>query len=315
MAKNKVQFQTGISVQQFLTQFGSEDQCRSTLFRWRWPQGFVCPVCGHCGYCELKSRKLFQCNSCRTQVSLTSGTIFAHAKTPLTTWFLGIYFITQSKVSVSALSLKRIIGVSYNTALLMKHKLQQVMKERDDSKPLTHFIQIDDAYWGGKKRDGIRGRGATGKIPFVAAVSTNEHGHPLEMRCSQVEAFTKNAIGSWAQQHLSPNCTIVSDGLGCFKVLGETGFEHTSIVTGGGPKSVEIPGFNRVNTIIGNVKTALHGTFHAISQKHFSLYLAEFCYRFNRRFDLKTMISRLGYVAVRTPPMPQRLFKVAEFHG
>jgi hypothetical protein len=99
-------------------------------------------------------------------VSLTSKTIFSHTKIPLTTWFLGIYFITQSKVSISALSLKRTVGVSYNTALLMKHKIQQVMKERDDSKPLAQFIKFDDAYWGGKKRDGIRGRGATGKIPF-----------------------------------------------------------------------------------------------------------------------------------------------------
>ena len=137
---------------------------------------------------------------------------------PLSVWFLGIYFITQSKVSVSALSLKRTTGVSYNTALLMKHKIQQVMKERDDSKPLTQFIQVDDAYWGGKKHDGIRGRGATGKIPFIAAVS-----------CA-------NSIQS-------------------------------------------------------------------------------FCYRFNRRFDLKQMVPRFGYVAVRTPPMPQRLLKLAESHG
>lgn len=135
------------------------------------------------------------------------------------------------------------------------------------------------------------------------------------MRFSQVEAFTKKAIDSWAQRNLSPNCKIVSDGLGCFKVLGETGYEHTSIITGGGPKSVDIPEFKWVNTIIGNVKKALHGTFHAISQKHFSRYLAEFCYRFNRRFDLATMISRFGYVAVRTPPMPRRLLIVAEFHG
>jgi len=96
------------------------------------------------------------------------------------------------------------------------------------------------------------------------------------MRFSQVEAFTKNAIGSWAQHHLSPNCTIVSDGLGCFNILGEAGFEHTSIVTGGGYKSVETSEFKWVNTIIGNVKKALHGTFHAISKKHFSRYLAEF---------------------------------------
>jgi len=315
MSKNKVQFQEGISLQKILSQFGSEDQCRTTLFRWRWPQGFVCPKCGHRGYCQLKCRKLFQCNNCRAQLSLTSKTIFSHTKIPLTTWFLGIYFITQSKVSVSALSLKRTIGVSYNTALLMKHKIQQVMKERDDSKPLTQFIQLDDAYWGGKKRDGIRGRGATGKIPFVAAVSTNEHGHPLEMRFSQVEVFSKKSIKSWAQHHLAPNCTVVSDGLGCFKVIAETGYKHTAIVTGGGPKSVDIPEFKWVNTIIGNVKKPLHGTFHAISEHHFARYLAEFCYRFNRRFDLAEMITRFGYIAVRTPPMSQRLLRVAEFHG
>lgn len=315
MSKNKVQFQKGISLQNFLSQFGSEDQCRTALSHWRWPQGFVCPKCGHPGYCELKRRKLFQCNNCRAQVSLTSKTIFSHTKIPLTTWFLGIYFITQSKVSVSALSLKRTIGVSYNTALLMKHKIQQVMKERDDSKPLTQFIQLDDAYWGGKKRDGIRGRGATGKIPFVAAVSTNEHGHPLEMRFSQVEAFSKKSANSWAQHHLAPGCTVVSDGLGCFNVFAETGYKHTAIVTGGGPKSVSIPEFKWVNTIIGNVKKALHGTFHAISEHHFERYLAEFCYRFNRRFNLAEMISRFGYIAVRTPPMSQRLLRVAEFHG
>lgn len=95
----------------------------------------------------------------------------------------------------------------------------------------------------------------------------------------------------------------------------ETGYKHTAIVTGGGPKSIAIPEFKWVNTIIGNVKKALHGTFHAISEHHFSRYLAEFCYRFNRRFNLAEMISRFGYIAVRTPSMTQRLLRVAEFHG
>lgn len=315
MAKNKIQFQKGLSLQEFLSHFGTEEQCRDVLFLWRWPQGYTCPECGHRDYCQLKSRQLFQCNSCHCQTSLTAGTIFAYTKLPLTIWFLGIYFITQSKVSVSALSLKRTIGVSYNTALLMKHKIQQVMKERDDSKPLAQFIQLDDAYWGGKKHDGVRGRGATGKIPFIAAVSTNEKGHPLQIRFSRVDSFTKEVIKSWAQKHLAPGCNIVSDGLGCFRVFGEAGFNHSAIVTGGGPESVKIPEFKWVNTIIGNIKTALHGVFHAMSEKHFSRYLAEFCYRFNRRFDLAQMITRFGYVAVRTPPRPQRLLKLAESHG
>jgi len=199
MAKNTVQFQQGYSLQEFISQYSSEEQCHHALFQWRWPDGFKCPKCGYAHYCSLKTRILLQCNRCRSQVSVTAGTIFDSTKLPLTTWFLAIYFITQSKISVSALSMKRTLGVSYNTALLIKHKIQQVMKERDDSKPIAScIIQLDDAYWGGKKHDGRRGRGATRKLPFVAAVSTNDQGHPIEMRFSQVRAFSKEkAISSF----------------------------------------------------------------------------------------------------------------------
>jgi transposase-like protein len=316
MAKNMIQFQQGLSLQEFITQYGSEERCRQALTRWRWPDGFKCPKCGHDHYCSLKPRNLFQCNRCLAQTSVTAGTIFDSTKLPLTIWFLAIYLITQSKISVSALSMKRTLGISYNSALLMKHKIQQVMKERDDSKPITSsVIQLDDAYWGGKKRDGRRGRGATGKLPFIAAVSTNDKGHPIEMRFSQVSAFSKEAITEWAHKHLCTGSEVVSDGLKCFTGLDEAGLDHRIIITGGGAESVKIAEFKWINTIIGNVKRSLHGTFHAISKKHFSRYLAEFCYRFNRRFDLRQLLPRFSYIALRTPPIPQRLLKVAELCG
>lgn len=315
MARNKIQFQPGLSLPEFLQQYGSEEQCRLALLQWRWPKGFVCPVCGHTAYCELKSRMLFQCNHCHTQTSLTAGTIFASTKLAIATWFLGIYLVTQSKPSVSALSLSRTLGVASNTALLMKHKLQQVMKLRDDSKPLAGFVQLDDSYWGGKKHDGNRGRGATGKLPFIAAVSTNNQGHPLNMRFTRVQSFSLKAVDAWAADHLAPGSQVVSDGLGCFKAFGRAGYDHTVIITGGGPASVKIPEFQWINTIIGNVKNSLRGTFHAISEKHFHRYLAEFCYRFNRRFDLRELIARFCFVAVRTQPFPARVLKLAEFHA
>lgn len=315
MARNKIQFQPGLSLPEFINQFGTEEQCHKALLQWRWPKGFVCPVCGHAGCCELKGRKLFQCNQCHSQTSLTSGTIFASTKLPLTTWFLGIYLVTQSKNSVSALSLSRTLGVSSNTALLMKHKLQQVMKLRDDSMPLSGFVQIDDSYWGGKKHDGNRGRGATGKVPFVAALSTNDQGHPLKIRFSRVPSFTLESIGEWVSDCLAPGSRTVSDGLKCFNAIGKAGHDHKVIVTGGGPESVKIPEFKWLNTIIGNVKNSLRGTFHAISEKHFHRYLAEFCYRFNRRFDLRQLIPRFCYIAMRTRPFPARILKLAEFHA
>jgi len=78
---------------------------------------------------------------------------------------------------------------------------------------------------------------------------------------------------------------------------------------------VTIEAFIWVNTMIGNVKNAMVGTYHAINHKHLPRYLAEFCYRFNRRFELQDMLERLAYVAVRTPPMQMRLLKMAELHG
>ena len=70
--------------------------------------------------------------------------------------------------------------------------------------------------------------------------------------------------------------------------------------------------FQWLNTVIGNVKNALHGTYHAISSRHLPRYLAEFCYRFNHRFQLDKMVDRLLQTALRTQPIPQRLLKLAE---
>jgi len=90
---------------------------------------------------------------------------------------------------------------------------------------------------------------------------------------------------------------------------------HTAIVTEGGPEYVALESFTWVNTTIGYVKRSMNGTYHAINAKHLPRYLAEFCYRFNRRFKLEGMLPRFGYVAVRTPPMPNRLLKLAEDYG
>ena len=75
---------------------------------------------------------------------------------------------------------------------------------------------------------------------------------------------------------------------------------------------MQLPEFHWVHTILGNVRNAIHGTYHAFSAKHLPRYVAEFCYRFNRRFDLAQMMGRLGYVAARTPPLPHRLAVMAK---
>lgn len=305
MPKNKVQFQKGLSLPSFLSQYGTEEQCREALFSLRWPSGFSCPNCGHEKYSLVSTRLLYQCCQCQRQTSVISGTIFDSTKLPLTTWFLGIYFITQSKDGISSLNLSRTIGVSVNAAQRMKHKLQQVMKSRDDARPLSYIVQMDDAYFGGKRSNCKRGRGAAGKTSFLAAISTDIYGNPLYMRLSKVAGFTLSEIGAWATQHLDPRSIVVTDGLPCFAAVQHAGCGHEAIILSKdsqGPKRKE---FKWINTVIGNVKNSIRGTYHAVSSKYLPRYFAEFCYRFNRRFDLKTIVRRLLHAAVSNPPLPQ----------
>ena len=98
MARNPVQFQKGISLNEFLSLYGTEDQCFDALYRWRWPNGFVCPHCGHDRGCQLNTHKLQQCNRCHHQTSITAGTIFDSTKLPLTVWFQAIYLIAMTAI-------------------------------------------------------------------------------------------------------------------------------------------------------------------------------------------------------------------------
>lgn len=87
------------------------------------------------------------------------------------------------------------------------------------------------------------------------------------------------------------------------------------VVMGGNLDLLEHPAFNWVNTMIGNVKNSLRGSCHALGTKHIPRHLAEYCFRFNHCFDLKSMLVELGHAVVACPPMPYRLLKLAEGHG
>ncbi len=133
---NRIQFQAGMSLNDFLKDYGTESQCQTALENARWPGGFVCPACSSGSYCRVMHGrvKTFQCNRCHKQVTLTGGSIFHSTKLPLTLWFQAMFFLSQNKTNISTLELMRLIGVSYRTAWRMKHKLMQVMCERERSR-------------------------------------------------------------------------------------------------------------------------------------------------------------------------------------
>ncbi|MFY9511695.1 MAG: IS1595 family transposase [Rubrivivax sp.] len=248
MAYNRIQFQQGMSLPEFLQSFGTESACCEAVLRARWPDGFACPRCGGSAHCVLFSlgRPLFQCHGCHRQTSLTAGTLFGGTKLPLTKWFLAIYLISQAKTGLSALQLKRQIGVSYPTAWRMHHKIMTAMAARDSQHRLSGQVLVDDAYLGGERSGCTPGRGSENKVPFVAAVSLNDAGNPRYVKLSLVPGFTSEAIATWARSNLATGTSVLSDGLGCFAAVIDAGCTHTVEVVGQ-RKPRDLPQFKWVN--------------------------------------------------------------------
>ncbi len=315
MPMNRVQFQPSLSIREFQAQFGTQEQCEHFIEKWRWPRGYVCPRCESQSHCVVWHGKVktFQCNRCRSQVTLTSGTIFHATKLPLVVWLQAMYLMAQTKNGISAMELMRMLGVCYRTAWRLKHKLMQVMREREEKTVLDGRVELDDAYLGGVRTGGKSGRGSENKVPFVAAIETDQQGHPLRALLSPVAAFSREQISAWAQKGLRSSSVVVSDGLDCFQAVSDLGCRHLPKVVGKDRKSSEIPCFHWVNTLLSNVKTSLSGTYHAFDfEKYAGRYLAEIQYRFNRRFNLKSLLSRLFVAAVQTGHRKETWLRQAE---
>ena len=298
MAMNQVQFQQGLSMPEFLAQYGTETKCRRAVFRTRWPKGFRCPTCA--GQTHSRFRRdeqiYYQCSACRHQTTLLSGTLFEATKLPLQTWFLGIYLLTSTKTNMAALELKRHLGVHYRTAWRLKHKVMKAMTDREESRKLDGFVQIDDAYLGGERNGGKRGRGSENKQAFVIAVETDpDLEHPRYAVIEPVRSFDKHSITEWSQRRLAPNAEVYSDGLSAFACFADIGHAHTVLVTAeGGRAATQVRGARWVNVVLSNVKRSLDGTYHALKQRKYARrYLGEAAYRFNRRFQLCQLLPRL----------------------
>jgi hypothetical protein len=146
------------------------------------------------------------------------------------------------------------------------------MRLAEADRQLTGRVEIDDAYLGGERSGGKSGRGSENKVPFVAAVQTTEDGLP-HLACLSPRPFTNKAMEEFLGRHTALPLTLVSDGLNCFQVASSAGAVHDREITGGGKASVLNDKFKAVNTLIGNVKTALTGTYHAIK-------FAKYAYRY-----------------------------------
>lgn len=86
------------------------------------------------------------------------------------------------------------------------------MSGRETNYILSGPVQVDDAYLS----CGKAGRDSENKLPFAAALSLDEEGHPLRVKLTPAPALPNKAIADWAKTNLTSGCSVLSDGLGCF---------------------------------------------------------------------------------------------------
>lgn len=291
------------TVAEFETRFCAEGACREYLFQLRWPDGFVCPECGNRKAWSVRAT-LWECTACGRQTSVTAGTIFQDTRTPLTTWFRAMWYVTSQKTGASALGLQRVLGLgSYQTAWAWLHKMRRAMV-RPGRDRLSGWVEVDET-WFGALEEGIAGRKKGSKALIVIAAEADGEGIG-RIRMRPIQDATAGSLHSFVQDSIEPGSIVHTDGWQGYAGLEKSGYEREISVLRGRRKdaSVVLPRVHRVASLL---KRWVLGTHQgAISHQHLVYYLDEFTFRFNRRksHSRGKLFYRLVQQAVATEVTP-----------
>ena len=292
------------TLEEFEAMFPTDAACRDYLCQIRWPNGFCCPRCGGEKAYPIGS-VLYQCAKCRYQMSVIAGTIFQDTHKPLTMWFRAIWWITGQKNGVSALGLKRTLGMgSYQTAWAWLHKMRTAMV-RPGRDRLTGVVEVDESYVGGEK-PGKRGRGAEGKALVVVAVEDKADKGIGRIRMAVVPDASARSLTPFVKASVQEGSTVRTDGWSGYDGLQSAGYhrivERKDSCVGDKPLKL-------AHLAISLLKRWLLGTHQgAASHEHLACYLDEFVFRFNRRTSTHRglLFLRLLQNSVLGEPLPYK---------
>jgi transposase-like protein len=155
---------------------------------------------------------------------------------------------------------------------------------------------MDDTYFRAA-RPGKRGRGAAGKVKVVVALETPEK-KPRFAAIRMVPQVSGEEIQALVKDRLAEEAVIRTDGWQGYSMLDGSVRRHELVVPGSGPESLKVQPW--LHTLIANVKGNIRGVHDGVSQKHLPRYLAEFCYRFNRRFWKPQLLNRMLFACLNT---------------
>lgn len=278
----------------------TEEQCLEHFKSVRGKEGINCKGCGCKEHYWLKSKKQFQCKECRFRTGIKNGTLLECSNLPIGKWYEGFHLVTMSKKPISAKTVERHLNVHYETAWFMLQKIRIVLDRRNKEYTMEGSIEVDECMHAvielseeanAEDHQTKRGRGAN-KAKILVMASFDEKVNKLGKMTKYLKSASMEVIDDFSAKSLaepmlkwiSRHSKIYTDKFSSYTPLKELFPNIDMKVSSGKLAEINLP---IVHQVIGNFKGDLIGIYRSISQLHLQNYLAEFCYKLNRRFMLE----------------------------
>lgn len=288
MAKPKVKKQKqDVDLTTLMQKFSNEETCREYLEHLRWHGEVKCLECGSDKISHIYTRAgMYACDACGYQFSVKVGTIFHSSHLPLTKWFLAVYLMCEAKKGVSALQLKRTLGVAYKTAWFLCHRIRAAVADADTSL-LSGVVECDETYIGGKAKnmhakdraEKIQGRGTVNKAMVLGAIQRGGGVRLVSEKRADRETLHKFIKAALADE---TEC-IMTDTAPAYDGCDDANTKHETVNHHLGEYVRGDCHTNSVEGVWSLFKRSIVGSYHQISVKHLDRYLDEFEFRFNNR--------------------------------
>jgi transposase len=297
MTKRSPSASPDFSVREFFARFPNDDACLEHIMQVRFGgTRFECTSCGkESTHHKLKERRAYVCAACGHHVNPTAGTILQDTRTPLVSWFYAMYLFCTTRHGVSGKELQRQLGVTYKTAYRIGQQIRDLTsKAQGFDALLAGHVELDEAYVGGRRSGGKRGRGAPGKTIVMGLAERGGN-----VRAVVIPDVKKDTLRGVVLNNVEPGSVISTDELVSYGLLTSDGFKHGVVKHGAKEyahydyRSGETFHVNTVEGFWRLFKASVRSTHIQISSKHMQRYLDEFTFRATNRGRVNGMFDLL----------------------
>lgn len=286
-----------ISLLEFIERYPDEQSAIDFLESERWPSGTVCPHCNSLRTTYLTKYKRHQCNGCRRQFSVRTGTVFENSRIPLRKWLYTMFLIHISRKGISSHQLAKEIGVSQKSAWYMLHRIRESMDP--DLETLKGEVEVDEAWVGGLEKNKHASKKLHENWPAGKQIvlGMREREGPILLR--PISSPSREQIEADILLAIEKGAIIYTDEAKPYKHL-EGLYTHLTVSHKRGEYVRGEVTTNGIESVWAVLKRAHKGIYHHWSRKHGSRYYNEIAYRLVEGRTERPIMSRMRALAKRS---------------